>query len=282
MASLREIKARIANVTSTQQIIKAMDTIASTKLLKIRAQLEGVRPMFDALKQQVELLGQSPGAANHVFYNEREVKNTLYIILTSDRGFAGSYNANIMYEALEHMEDKNEKLFVIGSKGYEFFRRREKHIIREVSGIQDSQVYYGTESIARWFTELYLEGEVDEVYLAFTHFENVLNYRPMIVKVLPLPAASEEDTFERPIALDPNLETVIEETVPLYLHINIFQAFSDSYTSEQASRMVTMSSAGDNASDLIEDLTKEYNRERQAAITQELSEIVGGANIHDG
>ena len=175
MASIREIKERIANVGSTEQIIRAMDMIASTKLNQARTQLEGVRPIYDGLKRQVEEVGSLKKAASHVFYEGREVKNSLYVVLTSDRGFAGSYNANILTKALKHMnEGKNEKILVVGSIGDSFFRKRKKNIIRRITDVSDSQVYYGTLSLAKWMTDLYLSEEVDEIFDFFSIFDDLV------------------------------------------------------------------------------------------------------------
>lgn len=292
MLSTREIKQRIANIKSTEQIIKAMDMIASTKLVKARAQLEGVRPIYYELKRIIEEAGRHEDAGKHIYYRQRDVKNSLYIILTSDRGFSGGYNANIISKALEHMNHgKNEKILVVGNKGYETFKKRNKNIIRRITGITDAQVYYGTESIAKWTIDQYLSGEVEEVFIAYTHFENVLNYVPYVEKLLPVTVGLAGDFSKnkkdfsggmreaQERKYEPDFNTFIDHAIPLYLHMNLFRAFSESHTSEQAARMVSMDSAGKNANELIEKLTREYNRKRQAAITQELSEIVASANI---
>ena len=279
MASMRDIKQRIGNVSSTEQIIKAMDTIASSKLHKARAQLEGVRPIYFALKDQVAKLGMRPEAQQNAFFGPREIKHSLYIILTSDRGFAGAYNAKILQKALDHMKGKNEKILVVGSKGYDYLKRKKKNVIRHVTNVADSQVYYGTENIAKWMTDLYLKGEVDEVFMVYTYFENVLSYIPHVKRMLPIPivdVSPQDLPFE---TYEPDINTVIDHTLPLFTHMKLFRAVSESHTSEQAARMVNMSAAGKNASELIEDLTLQFNRERQAAITQELSEIIGGSNI---
>lgn len=281
MTSMRDIKDRIANVSSTEQIIKAMDMIATTKLHKSRAQMEGVRPIYNGLKRQVEEIGKSEAAATHVFYEEREVKSSLYVVITSDRGFAGSYNSNILRKSLEHMtQGKNEKVLVIGSKGRDYFRKREKNIIREITDILDSRMYYGTENLAEWMTELYLSEEVDEIFVAYTDFENILTHKPVIEKVLPIVGTSKDQSeYDMDRKYEQGIESFIDHVVPLYLHMNLFRAFSESHTSEQASRMVNMDAAAKNADEIIEDLTLQYNRQRQAAITQELSEIIGGSNI---
>ncbi len=280
MSSMGDIKQRIANVSATGQTIRAMDMIASTKLHKARAQLDGVRPIYYELKRIIEELGSQKGAKTHGFYKEREVRSSLYIILTSDRGFAGGYNANIIAKAMEHMnQGKNEKILIVGSKGYEYFKKRNKNIIRTITDVADAQVYYGTESIAKWLTDLYLSGEVEEVFIAYTHFETVLSYVPYVEKLLPVVTGAIEIADGSEKKYEPDIHTFIDHVIPLYLHMNLFRAFSESHTSEQAARMVSMDAAEKNASEMIEKLTRMYNRKRQAAITQELSEIVGGANI---
>lgn len=279
MTSLRDIKHRVANVSSTGQIIQAMDMVASAKLQRVRAQLEGVRPIYHQLKRIVEELGSQQEAATHVFYQEREVKNSLYVIFTSDLGLSGSYNANILVKTLEHMnQGKNEKLLVVGAKGNEYFKKRGKNIIRSLIDVADAQVYYGSESLAKWLTDIYLSGEVEEVFIAYTHFETVLNYLPSVERLLPVAAGATEVADSNEKKYEPDLHTFIDNVMPLYLHMNLFRAFSESHTSEQAARMVNMDAAGKNAAEIIEELTRMYNRQRQAAITQELSEIVGSVN----
>lgn len=283
MSSMKEIKQRIANVSSTEQIIKAMDIVASTKLQRARAQLEGVRPIYHELKRQVEEVGTQEEAKSHVFYAEREVGSSLYIVLTSDRGFSGGYNAGILAKALAHMnQGKREIIFVVGAKGYEELRKQRKNIIRKIIGLPDAQVYYGAERLAKWVIDLYQSGEVDEVFVAYTHFENVLSYVPYVERLLPVVTATGSRT-ESERKYEPTLATYIDHLIPIFLHMSLFRAFSESHTSEQAARMVSMDAAGKNAEEMIAELTRMYNRKRQAAITQEISEIVGSTNIlHKG
>lgn len=282
MTSMRDIKQRIENVRSTEQIIRAMDMVASTKLQKARRQLEGVRPIYKELKRTVEEVGNREEAKTHHFYQERKVKNSLYIVLTSDRGLSGSYNTNISAHALKHMNaGKNEKLLVVGSKGNEYFKKRHKNIIRKITDILDARIYYGTESLGKWLSDLYLSGEVDEVFIAYTRFDNVLSYVPQVERLLPIASGveHEEVSHSDEKKYEPDIDTFIDHAIPLYLHMSLFRAFSEAHTSENAARMINMDAAGKNASDLIKDLTSMYNRKRQAAITQELSEIVGSANF---
>ncbi len=286
MASMREIKGRIASVTSTGQIIRALDSIASSKLHKARAQLEGAKPMAEGLGQLVDQLCQFDGATEHPYLEKRPVKNSLYLVLSSNQGYAGGYNANVLNTALRHMEARRkalkqtgkvqESIIVGGKKGESFFRQHKKNIIQTVNDIADSQVYFYAEKQASWLAKQFLEGHYDEIYLVYTHFQNVLSYEPKVRKLLPLEAAlaKEADPFT---ILSPSLDDLLEHTVPLHLHMQLFYAFSDSHTSEQAARMVAMNTAGKNAEELIEKLGIQYNKERQAAITQELNEIIGGS-----
>lgn len=281
MNSLRDIKQRIGNIDSTRQIINAMDMIASIKLQKVREQLDGVRVMYNNLKRISDELSDHKDARSHIFYNNSSVNSgdTLYLVMTSDRGLSGSYNANILSKSYAHMSQEgiNEKILVVGSKGYEYFKNRSKNILRTVTDLTDAQVYYVAESIANWITSHYLSGKYKEVYIAYTHFETVLSYVPYVEKILPLSCNEGKEYNERKYELD--VKTFIDHLIPLYLQMNIFRAFSESHTSEQAARMVNMGAAGKNADDIIDNLTRTYNRKRQAVITQELSEIVGSVSI---
>lgn len=280
MSSMRDIKQRIANVSSAKQIIKAMDMVASTKLYKARAQLDGIRPIYNELKRTVEELNSQEGVKTHEFYEKRKIKNSLYIIMTSNRGLSGSYNANIIAKALEHMDQKeNVKIIVVGSKGNEALLKKKKNIIHAVTDVADAYVYYGSEQLAQRVTDYYLSGKVDEVHIAYTHFESILSYVPYVEKLLPVDSGAIEGADDSDKRYEPTIKRFIDHLIPMYLHMSIFRAYSEAHTSEQAARMVNMDAAGKNASDIIEDLTRMYNRKRQTAITQELSEIVGSANI---
>lgn len=280
MSSTRSIKQRIQNVSSVEQIIKAMDMVASTKLVRARAQLEGVRPIYNKLKSIVEEVGTEEETQSNIFYEQRQVKNSLYIILTGNRGLAGGYNVKISKKALEHMkEGKSEKLVVVGSKGYEFFTKYNKNIVHSIVDVSDENVYYGSENLAKKAINLYLSGEVEEVFVAYTRFENVLTQVPTIEKILPIKTRENKKPETSEIKYEPSIETYINHMLPLYMHMKLFRTFSEAHTSEHAARMVNMDAAGKNAEEILEDLNRLYNRKRQASITQELSEIVGSASV---
>lgn len=271
-------------MSSVGKIINAMEMVASTKLIKAGQVLDGIRPMQIDLQRIINDLARIDETNEHLYFKERKVNNSLYIVMTSDRGLSGGFNSNIGKAALAHMnEGKNEKMVVIGSKGIDFFNKHQKNIVRSVYDISDDNVYYGAESIAQTLLDRYLTGDVDEVYIAFTYFKNVLTLEPRIMKLLPIDVSAFDEILkqtkvsEQEALYEPTLEEFIDHIVPLYLHMSIFRAFSESHTSENAARMINMDTAGKNAEDLVEDLNRQFNRKRQEAITQELNEIVGSA-----
>lgn len=277
-SSTREIKQRMSNIRSVEQIIKAMDMVSSTKLVRARKSLEGVRPMYNQLNRMVSELSEEPANNDLDYFNQRKkVENSLYIIFTSDQGLAGSYNSNILKKAIQHMEerDTHEHIVIIGASGIDYFRREDKNVIRQVFDVSRENEYYGAENLAVQALDLYMSGQVDEVFVAFTYFENVLSLKPTIKKILPADMGETKSYSLK--EYEPSIESFIDELMPLYLHISVFRAFAESHTSEQAARSVSMDAAGKNAEELVEDLNREFNRQRQAAITQELTEITSSA-----
>jgi len=217
------------------------------------------------------------------FADEREVKSILYIILTSDRGLCGSFNANVCKEGFAYVEahkDKDAKIIAVGTKGWDYFRRRRKEIVLRCGSASEASSFSDAEEIGNKVAELYTSGEVDEVYLIYTHFESVLTHIPYIEKLLPLKLTPGENTETGPVLMsyDPDIKTFIKNAVPMYLNITIFGAMMESAVCEQASRMTSMDSATRNATEIIDDLTLQFNRLRQGLITQEITEIVSGAN----
>ncbi|NLV86103.1 MAG: ATP synthase F1 subunit gamma [Clostridiales bacterium] len=280
MSSIKDIKHRIANVSTTKQIMKAMDMVSVTKLQKARLRLEGVRPLSHELQSLIDDLSNYESIGRNAFTEQREVKNSAYIVVTSDKGLCGGYNVNIAKAALEHMnQGKNEQILVIGAKGSEYFKRRDKNILRRITDVSEAQIYEGSGRLSEFITSLYLKGEIDEVFVAYTHFESTLNYVPRVEKVLPISRGAEYGKTDSAKKYEPDADTFLNHIMPLYLHTLFFALFSESLACEHAARMINMESASKNASEIIDDLNSMYNRKRQAAITQELNEIVSGANI---
>lgn len=272
MGSTREMKQRIKNIESVEQLIHAMHMVSSTQLRRVNRQLDGAIPVQEALKKKIDEVASLDGVRYLPYYERRKVKNTLYLVLTGDRGLAGAYNAKVQKFALDQMEGKNEKIIVVGSFGNRFFKKNNKNIIKSYVDILDSRIYYGSENIAKLVLDSFISGECDEVFVIYTEFENILSSNPKMTKLLPLPL---EDPLPTNKDFEPNLGVYLDNLVPFYLHMTVFRAFSEAHTSEQATRMLSMDTAGTNAKDLVEDLQRKLNRQRQQNITQELAEIIG-------
>jgi len=264
--------------------MKAMNLVATSKLQKARNRLERVRPLsanlndiMDSVKACVDDFEDIP------FCQVREVKNIAYIILTSDRGLCGSYNANVAKDALvliEQNSDKQEKIIAVGKKGWEYFSRRGKNIDSRAPAATEMVSFTEAEALSQRVAEMFLSGEVDEVYLISTRFQTVLSHVPNIAKLLPFnPEHSGSGGGSTPfMSFDPEPASFIQHAIPMYLNISIFTAMLESAVCEHASRMTSMDSATRNATEIIDKLTLEFNRVRQSRITQELIEIVTGAN----
>ena len=285
MASMKAIKKRITSVNNTKKIMKAMNLVAASKLQKAKARLDDIRPMYNDIKTVMENIRAGVGDDIEIpFAETREVKNIAYIVLTSDRGLCGSFNATVSKEAFAYVEahkDKDEKIIAVGTKGWDYFRRRGKNIVLRCEGASEATEFTDAEALGHKVAQMYTDGEVDEVYIIYTHFESVLTHIPYIEKLLPLKMdASNSDINAKVLSMsyDPDIMTFIKHAVPMYLNITIFGAMMESAVCEQASRMTSMDSATRNATDIIDDLTLEYNRKRQSMITQEITEIVSGAN----
>ena len=280
MPSMKAIKRRISSVHSTQQIMKAMNLVSASKLQKAKALLNVISPLYDNVKLVMDGVQSSDEAAGSVYFQKRDVKNIAYLILTGDRGLCGGYNLNLSKAALAliNSNDAQEKIITVGAKGWEYFRRRGKNIVKRYDSVQESVRYEDAERVGKRLIKMYLSGEADEVHIVYTHFETVLSHEPRSVKVLPLGKDPGAETADGIMTYDPDVPTFMEYAVPMYLNTVIYGAMAESNVCEQASRMTSMDAAARNAEEIIDDLTLAYNRKRQGAITQEITEIVSGAN----
>jgi len=283
MSSMKAIKKRIYSVDSTKKIMKAMNLVATSKLQKAKSRLDHIRPLFDNLSLVMDSIKRGLAPDEELaFAEKREVKNIAYIILSSDRGLCGGFNTAVSKEALTFIssnKDKQEHIIAVGVKGWEYFRRRGKNIIQKTLGPSEATAFVDAEIIGAQAVRLYQSGEVDEVYIIYTHFESILSHVPYTVKLLPISSEttglSESNTI---MTYDPDAKSFIENAVPMFLNMSIYGAMMESAVCELASRMTSMDSATRNATEIIEDLTLAYNRKRQSMITQEITEIVTGAN----
>ena len=276
----KEIKRRIKSVSNIKQITRAMELVSTSKLRKSRKQLELTRPYYNTVESSIrEILANTKGV-KYDLLERREVKNRLIIVLTSDRGLAGGYNINVIRKAESYIDDKvGTKFILVGVEAREYFKRRYDGIVEEFSYISEEPSYNNAAKIGSICYDLYRKKEIDEVLLVYTHFSTVLSLVPSMVKLLPAESIEKEGNMEnRLIEYEPSAEEVLNRLVKDYISITIFGAMIESAASEQASRRNSMKNATDNANDMFESLSLRFNRARQAQITQEITEIVSGAN----
>lgn len=276
----KEIKRRIKSVSNIKQITRAMELVSTSKLRKSRKQLELTRPYYNTVELSIrEILANTKGV-KYDLLERREVKNRLIIVLTSDRGLAGGYNINVIRKAESYIDDKvGTKFILVGVEAREYFKRRYDGIVEEFSYISEEPSYNNAAKIGSICYDLYRKKEIDEVLLVYTHFSTVLSLVPSMVKLLPAESIEKDGNMEnRLIEYEPSAEEVLNRLVKDYISITIFGAMIESAASEQASRRNSMKNATDNANDMLESLSLRFNRARQAQITQEITEIVSGAN----
>lgn len=276
----KEIKRRIKSVSNIKQITRAMELVSTSKLRKSRKQLELTRPYYNTVESSIrEILANTKGV-KYDLLERREVRNRLIIVLTSDRGLAGGYNINVIRKAESYIDDKVGTNFIlVGVEAREYFKRRYDGIVEEFSYISEEPSYNNAAKIGSICYDLYRKKEIDEVLLVYTHFSTVLSLVPSMVKLLPAESIEKEGNMEnRLIEYEPSAEEVLNRLVKDYISITIFGAMIESAASEQASRRNSMKNATDNANDMLESLSLRFNRARQAQITQEITEIVSGAN----
>jgi F-type H+-transporting ATPase subunit gamma len=291
-AQLRAVRRRIKSVQSTAKITRAQELIASSRIIKAQQRAVDARPYAREITQAVEAVVSRSGQIDHPLTREPQDRTrAAVLILTSDRGFAGGYNANVLREAagLRQLlrENNLESVpFVAGRKGLTWHRFRNIEMGGEWSGFSDTPRFDNAREVTEALLDAYNkpaeEGGVDEIHLVWTHFASMLTQTPEIRRLLPLEIQeTTEASPEGPIPVydfEPSPEAVLDALLPWYIESRIFYAMLDAAAAEIASRRRAMKSATDNANDLIEQLSREANKARQAEITQEISEIVGGAN----
>lgn len=285
MPSIKHIKRRIVSVKGTKQIVKAMNLVAAAKLQKCKQRLDAVREMFTHIQSVMQAVGAHEGCEDNVFFKKREPKTSAYVIISSDRGLCGGYNVNLAKEALRFIAENNkdgkkrEIIITAGTRGMQYFRRRGKWADHKFAGPTEDSISDMSHEIGEMLCDMYLKHEIDEAYIIFTKFKSVLSYEPEPVRLLPIGAADENtQTSKKRMIFDPDVDGFLSEAVPLYVNKVLSGAMIESSVCEEAARMISMEAANKNAVDIIDDLTLVFNRTRQGIITQELTEIVSGAN----
>ena len=276
--SSKEIKNRIRSMESTRQITKAMEMVAASKLRRAQAQAVSSRPYFETLYATINEIADTNCDLSSPYLIPRPVKKLAYVVIAGDRGLAGGYNSNILKLCHSEMEGKDVTVLPIGKKAADFFRTKNIPLMTE-SYCEAEKVSVGDcFTMAKTLCKAFLAGEYDEIRIGYTNFVSVLSQTPATLKMLPLLRQdTDKPTRSSDILYEPDSATVFEAIIPEYVGGILYGALCESRASEQAARRSAMDSATSNADDLIADLSLKFNRARQAAITQEITEIVAGS-----
>jgi len=284
MAGGREIKTKIKSVQNTRKVTRALEMVSASKIRKAQERMRILRPYVQAMKQVIGHLAQANTDFQHPFLLERpDVKRVGYVVVSSDRGLAGGLNNNLFRKVLADMrqwQDQQAQIDVvtIGQKASAFFRRLNVDMRASVGHLGDAPKLETLIGVIRVMLDAFIEGKVDRVYLVYNRFVNTMTQQVNFDQLLPLPVGEEKvAAHDWDYLYEPDAATVLEHVLTRYIDSLVYQAVMENVASEHAARMVAMKAASDNANKLIDTLNLVYNKARQAAITQEISEIVGGA-----
>jgi F-type H+-transporting ATPase subunit gamma len=288
MAGTKEIRTKIKSVQNTRKITKAMEMVAASKMRRAQERMRNARPYSEKVRNIAANLGKANPEYRPAYLVEREVKNAGVIVVTTDKGLCGGMNTNVLRALTNTMKDLDSKgvslsCTPIGMKGFQFLNRIKAKIVSHVTQMGDTPHLEKLIGAIKVQLDAYENGEVDAVYLAYTKFINTMKQEPVVEKLLPLSGEKLTQTTEEAreygwdYLYEPDPQSVVDELLKRYVEALIYQAVAENMASEQSARMVAMKAASDNAKNVIGELQLVYNKTRQAAITKELSEIVGGA-----
>ncbi len=282
MANLKEIRNRISSVESTMQITSAMKMVSAAKLKRAQDAIVQLRPYADKLTEiLVNLSSTLDGADGNAFSSERELKNILFVSITSNRGLCGGFNSNIIkqttYLINNKYKDANASIVSIGKKSSEHFSKKGYNVLSSHDDLYNEITFEAVADIAENIMKTFVDGEFDKVVLVYNQFKNAATQIVMSENYLPVETPQDENVTIGDYIFEPSKEEIVQELIPKSLKTQLFKAILDSHASEHGARMTAMHKATDNANDLKDDLTLFYNKARQAAITGEILEIVGGA-----
>ncbi len=281
---MRDIKRRRQSIASTQQITKAMKLVATVKLQRAKQQAERSRTYFRCMYDTVTDLLAKAGNIDHPYLRPGQANRKAVIVITSNRGLAGGYNSNVVKLITQgKLKDEELLIYSIGKRGRDGLRKKYE-IKEDYSDIIEEPAYADAIALGKEVLDAYLKGEVGEIYLAYTAFKNTVVHIPTLLKLLPVdiaeqkPDEAEKEAFKAPMNFEPKEEEALDLLIPKYITSLIFGGMTEAVASENGARMQAMDSATSNAEEMIEDLSLLYNRARQGSITQELTEIIAGAN----
>ncbi len=282
MASMRDIKRRKSSIQSTQQITKAMKLVSTVKLQRAKQHAEQSKAYFNCMYETVNSMLAKTGNLDHPYLKKGSSEKKAVILITSNRGLAGGYNSNVV-KLITRGELKKEdlKIYAVGRKGREAMQRNGYEIVAEYSEMVEEPSYAEAMALSKTLLDSYAAGEIGEIYLAYTGFKNTVVHEPKLLKLLPVePVAQEQPTEEDRTLMnfEPEDDEALDLIIPKYVTSLIYGGLVEAVASENGARMQAMDSATSNAEEMIDDLSLMYNRARQGSITQELTEIIAGAN----
>lgn len=289
MANLKEVRVRISSVNTTQQITKAMKLVAASKLKRAQDRILMMRPYSEKLNEILSnIMSNMGGGMNLAFNRERTPKKVLLVVITSDKGLCGGFNSNLIKTTRNLLAERysaqkkngDVSMLCVGKKGYEYFKKdKDLKMINDYVGLMQGVTFEKSKSVSELLMSGFLSEKYDVVELIYSRFVNAATQRFMVERYLPVasPAENKGKAIKADYIFEPEKEALLQELVPKILNTQFFKALLDTNASEHGARMVAMDSATNNASELIRQLRIQYNRERQAAITKEILEIVGGA-----
>ena len=284
MAGGKEIKSKIASVKNTQKITSAMEMVAASKMRKAQDGMSASRPYAENIRNVIGHIALGNLEYRHPYLEEREVKRVGYIVVSTDRGLCGGLNTNLFKRVLAdaakwQQQDAEVEFAVVGSKATGFFNSMGAKVTAQVSGLGDAPSLTDLVGSVKVMLNAYDNGEIDKLFIVYNKFVNTMTQKPTIDQLLPLPKSDDEAIKHRwDYIYEPDAQVLLEKLLVRYVESQVYQGVVENIACEQASRMIAMKSATDNAGDLIDDLQLVYNKARQASITQELGEIVAGAS----
>lgn len=281
MVNLREIKGRINSTKSTQKTTKAMQMVSSSKFRRAETNAKAYVPYMEKVQDVVAAIAGGTNDVSHPMLTARPVKKIAYLVIGSDRGLAGAYNSSILRQVQRDINERHRSkdeyvILAVGRKVRDYFVKRDHNVIAEVVGLPDQPSFADIKEIARNAVGMFAEGTYDELHMYYNHFISAIAQEVTTKKLLPLTDIAPAGTTAS-YEFEPSAEAILETLLPQYAESLIYGAILDGKASEHSARMTAMKNATDNAKDIISDLSLQYNRARQAAITQEITEIVGGA-----
>lgn len=283
MAAGKEIRTKIRSVQSTQKITRAMEMVAASKMRKAQERMRAARPYAERMRAVIGHLHYAHPEYRHPFLQTRALKRAGLIVISSDRGLAGGLNTNVMKAAVGalrawHEQGVEADVSTIGAKGYAFLRRVGARVASHASHLGDAPRVHDLIGVVKVMLDAYVAGKIDRLDIVYSRFVNTMSQQPAVEQLLPLAAPDDARLKHRwDYLYEPDAREVLDDLLRRYIETQVYHAVAENLASEQSARMVAMKAASDNAAKLIDDLKLQYNKARQAAITRELSEIVGGA-----